>query len=904
MLTATACLAWAQRLGFGAETRAIITAIRSSPPSRLVRSGAGNVPARYPSAKMGRVIQAESHTVELPFVHAAEQDRDVLEYWDQPPPIPLRYRSKHGRPVVTNHTPDFFELRTDGAGWVECKPEERLQQLGQESPHRYAVGSDGCWHCPPGETYAAQFGLTYRVFSSAGINWMEQRNWAFLADYLGVDCPPVSSEAVAAIVTIVENNPGVTLARLLEQVKSLATTDEVNVLIATTRIYVDLRSYALAEPDAVPVFRDATMAQACTIIHTLPTRQAMRSPPLVCIDAGAPVLWDGRAWTIGNVTATHTPLISAQGAPVELLRSVFDTYVREGRIVGVPAAPALGLTEAGRTRFAQARPADLAEANRRYTSIRPFLEEHVALSACDRRIPERTKFAWAKQWRDAERCYGHGYLGLLPRSGNREKRSRLISDEVIGVLHQALEEHYATYRHQKKRRAYGAFLQTCQAQKLPAVSERTFYTEAARYLTAYEERLAREGRRAAYALRPPDQEVAIPQPRHGDRPWELAHLDHTEVDLELLSSRTGRPLGRAWVTMLIDAFTRRVLALYLTYAKPSYVSCMMALRLCVQRWGRLPRTMVVDGGAEFHSTYFETLLAWYHVALKTRPPAEPRYGSIGERLFGTANSTFIHTLLRNTQVMQQARQVTMAVNPKAHARWTLGDLYTWLCEWAYEVYDTIDHSALGQSPRAAQTWAEDRSGSREHTRIAYDRDFILRTLPTTRKGTAVVQPGHGIKIHSILYWCSAFDDPEVERTAVAVRYDPFDIGLAHAYLPKGQRWVECRSDYYALLHGCSERELLLIGAELRQAQRMHAATTGVTAKQLAEFHARVTEHEHLMLQRERDAETRVVLTIIQGEQSVAVAAAASPPEEPVTPIALVGERPQPVTKPKLLPRLR
>lgn len=127
MLTATAFLALAQHLGFGAETRAIITAIRSSPPSRLVRSGAGNVPARYPSAKMGRVIQAESHTAELPFVSAAERDRNVLEYWDQPPPIPLRYRSKHDRPVVTNHTPDFFELRTDSAGWVECKPEERLQ---------------------------------------------------------------------------------------------------------------------------------------------------------------------------------------------------------------------------------------------------------------------------------------------------------------------------------------------------------------------------------------------------------------------------------------------------------------------------------------------------------------------------------------------------------------------------------------------------------------------------------------------------------------------------------------------------------------------------------------------------------------------------------------------------------
>ncbi len=27
-------------------------------------------------------------------------------------------------------------------------------------------------------------------------------------------------------------------------------------------------------------------------------------------------------------------------------------------------------------------------------------------------------------------------------------------------------------------------------------------------------------------------------------------------------------------------------------------------------------------------------------------------------------------------------------------------LYTYLCEWAYEVYDQMDHPALGQTPRA------------------------------------------------------------------------------------------------------------------------------------------------------------------------------------------------------------
>lgn len=265
----------------------------------------------------------------------------------------------------------------------------------------------------------------------------------------------------------------------------------------------------------------------------------------------------------------------------------------------------------------------------------------------------------------------------------------------------------------------------------------------------------------------------------------------------------------------------------------------------MQRWGRLPDAIVVDGGPEFHSTAFETLLAWYQVMLKTRPPSEPTYGSISERLFGTANSTFIHTLLGNTQVTQRVRQVTAAVDPRRHACWTLGDLSTWFSAWAFEVYDTIDHPSLGQNPREAQAQAEQVSGARSHIHIPYDQDFIIRTLPTTRKGTGRVQPGHGIKINNIFYWCSAFDDPEVERTNVAVRYDPFDVGIAYAYLPKMRRWVECRSDYYALLRGRSEREMQLIGAELRKEQRDHQAGYKVTANQLAAFSARVEEHEEI-----------------------------------------------------------
>ena len=49
---------------------------------------------------------------------------------------------------------------------------------------------------------------------------------------------------------------------------------------------------------------------------------------------------------------------------------------------------------------------------------------------------------------------------------------------------------------------------------------------------------------------------------------------------------------------------------------------MMALRVCVRRHQRL-QILVVDGGPEFQSVYFESLVARYGCTKKTRPGAQP-----------------------------------------------------------------------------------------------------------------------------------------------------------------------------------------------------------------------------------------------------------------------------------------
>jgi transposase InsO family protein len=306
--------------------------------------------------------------------------------------------------------------------------------------------------------------------------------------------------------------------------------------------------------------------------------------------------------------------------------------------------------------------------------------------------------------------------------------------------------------------------------------------------------------------------------------------------------------------LLTDAFSRRILALHITFDPPSYRSCMMIVRECVLRHARLPQILVLDGGKEFESSYFEALLARFEITKKSRPPAKARFGSTCERIFGTTNKQFFHCLEGNTQLARNARQITKSVDPRNHALWPLKELHHGLSEYAYEIYDTMHHPALGQSPREAFNAALIHTGSRAHRRLAYDRDFLIATLPTTRKGTAKISAVRGIKINHVLYWSEHFRNPTWETKQIPVRYDPFDIGVTYAFVDR--QWVECYSEYYKVLHGHSEREVQMVSEELRRRHQNHSGQFMITARKLAEFLESVELEEEILAQRLRDLEAR------------------------------------------------
>lgn len=879
MLTQEEFELWRRRLNFSEAAIKVVEQIRSSQPSRLVGGGKKNVAGRYPSRKMGVTIQFESHRNELAHIYKLEHDEDVFEFYDQPPPIFLDYLSKKGRRTYHSHTPDFFVIRKNSAGWEECKTEKDLLKLAQDSPNRWQREDKSKWRCPPAEEYASQFGLYYAVRSSAEISSIFVRNFVWLEDYFQNKQLEVDEAITSAVLTLVKTQPGITLANITNRIEQ-ASVDHLNILIATDRVYVDLYTTFLGQPEQVEVFLDQEEAFAYMQMSKISALAAASNVCAFKITVGTSICWDGIIWQIVNTGDKSIGLLRDDGKFIDLFNETFEELVSKGKITGLPVFEKSTINAEVEELINKASKEDLKEATTRYKAIEPFLNGTSSTK------PNRTQRRWIASYRKAEKIYTKGFIGLFPRHKNKGWYREGLSEEVRLLMEEHIGENYENIKQPCIRHAYESFKEICDQKGYKPPSNES-YRQAVRNRPLHEQIKKRMGDRAAYKEEPFYWYLYREEtPPHGDRPFEISHIDHTEADVELLSSimlnlgvdysniNQIPNMGKAWVTLLIDAYSRRVLAIYMTFDPPSYRSDMMVLRICVQKYGRLPQIIVMDGGSDFKGTYFEVLLAYFIITKKQRPAAKARYGSVIESFFGVADKEFWHNLMGNTQIMKNVRQVTKGVNPKNHAVWTLTKLYAYFCEYCYEVYDTCPHPALKMSPREAFNIGIARTGIREHMFIK-EEEFKLLALPSPKdqQGSRKVTQ-EGIKINYLYYWHPSFS--RIRNTKVEAKFDPFDITLAYAYI-NGQ-WTKCHSRDLRELQGHSEKELMIAAAELKKLNQLqNKQFNDITGKKLAQFFSRIEMEEAaltpawrqakraIQAQRQKDRELKQVHAQIEGQ---------------------------------------
>ena len=844
MLNQLELKAYYERENIQYEAQGVINHIRRSNPSRRTVSGMYNVACRYPSKKMGCVIQAESHHNELAALYEWDHDCITHEFYDQPPKIKLSYQKINDKKVTVLHTPDFFILADGYTGWVECKTEEKLIKLSVSQPERYIRDEYGNWRCPPGESYAAQFGLRYNLRSSAVNDWTLLRNIIFLSDYLDADCPIPTDRHLEIAKNLFKQKPWINLIDLIRADEGLPA-DAIYKMIVDGQLYFPIRANPISEIEYAIVYRDALSAEfyRLQVNKGLMTEFDLRQP--LQIKPDEKITWDGIPWIILNVGKTSVFLRSAEGHATELQLDDLDAYIQEGKITGLPANLSQDLQTEAYEKISAAGPMAMQAAVSRYNLL------HCTINPTDIQRSKSSIKIYNKKFRESEMLYGNGLIGLFPQTNKRGNRNRKIDEAVLNLMAEVINEKYLQPHQPKFMKVYGDLISTCNEKGLLAPSEKTVRA-AIKKLNPYDVILARQGKRAAYEHETFYWRLEEETPRHGERPFDIAHIDHTELDIQLSDRLFGITYDRPWLSIMIDAYSRKILAFWISFDPPSYRSCMMLIKRCVQQHGRVPRVMVFDGGSEFDGVYLETLLSFLKTTKKSRAKSKARFGSVLERFFGTTNTQLIHNLSGNTQATKNPRQCTPSHDPKNLAAWTLESFTNCFASWLTNVYESNSHKSLGVSPAEVFAIGMQDFGMREHKHITYNRAFELLCMPTNKTGQAKVNRVKGITLNYQSYWCAKFSDPALSGKNVPVRFDPDNAAKAFVYI--NGAWVECISEYASIFKSRSVKQIEFITNDFKAQNKLMGKKQKLTALSMAEFLRQASFSENTQRQIWRDQE--------------------------------------------------
>ena len=409
---------------------------------------------------------------------------------------------------------------------------------------------------------------------------------------------------------------------------------------------------------------------------------------------------------------------------------------------------------------------------------------------------------------------------LAPNQSSGGKGAGRLPEPVERIIRELLQKRFLTKQKPSLAALHREVTQACKAQKLRVPARNTVALRIA-CLDPLKTTRRREGQDVSR-----DLQGAGGVPRAITVPLEQVQIDHTVIDLIVVDERDRQPIGRPYLTIAIDGFTRCVLGMVVTLEAPSAVSVGLCLAhvACDKRpwleglnvemdWpmSGKPSLLYLDNAAEFKSEALRRGCEQHGIRLDYRPPGQPHYGGTVERIIGTVMQ-MSHDELPGTTFSNPDQRGDYDSENKAAL--TLRELERWLT-LAVGTYHGSVHNGLLQPPAAR--WIEAVARADAPAIITRATAFLVDFLPIIRRTLTRT----GFVIDHIHYYADALK-PWIARRgrlpAFLIRRDPRDISRIWVLEPEGQHYLEI--PYRTLSHPAvtlwEQRQAL---AKLRQQGR-------------------------------------------------------------------------------------
>lgn len=289
------------------------------------------------------------------------------------------------------------------------------------------------------------------------------------------------------------------------------------------------------------------------------------------------------------------------------------------------------------------------------------------------------------------------------------------------------------------------------------------------------------------------------------RVLERVEIDHTPLDLILIDDELLVPIGRPYLTLLIDSFSKCIVGFYFGFKGPSYESTRKALMNAlmpkdyikqkypeiVNDWpcrGKMEQ-LVVDNGPEFWCDSLEQACLEIGINVQYNPIKKPWLKPLVERFFGTLNKKFLINIPGKTfsNIMER-----YDYDPAKDAVLRFSTFNMLFHKWIIDVYHQDHDSRKRFIP--AQSW---EMGLDNFPPVEYiPHEMAQIEIVMGIKANRIHRRG-GINIH-----CLRYDSDELAlyrksnqtirngKDKIIIKTNPDDISFINVYLEEIQQYLK------------------------------------------------------------------------------------------------------------------
>ena len=412
-------------------------------------------------------------------------------------------------------------------------------------------------------------------------------------------------------------------------------------------------------------------------------------------------------------------------------------------------------------------------------------------------VSRATLYRWLRFYRNT------GLLSsLLPIKRNGGRGKGRLPDEIEAIIEDRVQNYYLTDQQPTIMETAAEIRRLCSNAGLPLPHEHTV-RKRIEWISERERISRRKGRRAAIERFDPN-EGTVPD---ADWPLAMVQIDHTKVNVIVVHEVTRQTIGRAWITLAIDVYSRMIVGMYLTLDAPSAMSAGMCVAHAIlpkERWLEevgvdnvewpcwgVMGILHMDNAREFRGDMLKVACNEHGIDLHLRPVKTPHYGGHIERLMGTLSKELTQ-LPGTTFSSPKARG---EYDSEGKAVMTLKELEKWLVLFVAKYHHRI-HGGIGMSPlqkyREGLLGGNGRAPRGLPSRRLDEEKVRLDFMPFVER---TVQ-AYGVLIDDIHYfadvlrpWVGA-KDPNNSSVSRLFRFkrDPRDISQLYFFDPLSERY--------------------------------------------------------------------------------------------------------------------